>query len=320
MKDFFKFLGKTLFSNANILNGKKRKFYQSLIVVTLSLIFAILPVFVYTVSVKGSSILTKNSNGSLDVSLSLFSKFLQEDPSASVIVNEKGEFEVTGFSEKSFYSGEKHLLTVKVMNESDDIETIKKYYNDGITDGLPTETPKSFIAISKTKMYIYIFAGDAKNEMYEDNISVKKNASYTSNYVGMGRDYKNQDFATYYKNEVGGEDYCFNAWKTALNKMYKSYKLNSLFYSCFVYTGLNVAIIVTMALVLMILTKIRSASCEKMTFVESLNCINWASLCPSLISLIIGFLITNLAAVAFIICMSIRAIALRIKATQAPKY
>ena len=119
---------------------------------------------------------------------------------------------------------------------------------------------------------------------------------------------------------MGGADYCYNEWKNALNKMYKTYKLNSLFYSCFVYTGLNVVIIVTMALVIMILTKIRSATCEKMTFIESLNCVNWASLCPSLISILIGFLISNLAAVAFIICMSIRAIALSIKATQAPKY
>ena len=319
MKDFFKFLGKTLFSNTNILAGKKRKFYQSLIIVTLSLIFAILPVFVYTVSVKGSSILTKSANGSLDVSLNLFSKYLSEDSSASLKVNDKGEFEVNGFNEKSFYAGEKHLLTVRVIDEGDNLETIKKYYNDGITDGVASETPKSFMLISKTKIYIYTFASDSKNELYEDG-TVKKNASYTSSYVGDGKNFKGKDFSTFYKNEVGGEDYCYNEWKNALNKMYKTYKLNSLFYSCFVYTGLNVVIIVTMALVIMILTKIRSATCEKMTFIESLNCVNWASLCPSLISILIGFLISNLAAVAFIICMSIRAIALSIKATQAPKY
>ena len=79
MKDFFKFLGGSLFSNNNVLKGKKRKFYQSLIVVILSLIIAIIPVFVYTMRVNGSQAITKTDNSSLDVSLTLFSKYLYEN-------------------------------------------------------------------------------------------------------------------------------------------------------------------------------------------------------------------------------------------------
>lgn len=316
MKDFFKFLGKTLFNNQAVINGKNRKFYQSLIVVLLSLIFAILPVFSLTMSMNGSSVITKTDNSSLDVSLNLFSKYLSENSDTVAFkTTEDGEFYVEGFTEKEFYVGEKHLLSIKVLSDNDNLTEISKFYTEGTTDGKPTVNPKSFMLIGKTELYIYTFANGAKNVLNEDG-SIKSTASYTTTYLGYASSFKNQNFADFYHNELNGSSLCVEEWSHALNKMYKPYKQSTVLYTCSVYSALNLVIIVTMSLITMIMTKIRKNQCEPLTFVQSLNCMNWASLSPAIISMILGFLFSSLASIMFIICIGVRSVALSSKASS----
>lgn len=317
MKNFLKFIGGSLFSNYGVLDGKNRKFYQSLIVVVLSLIFALIPIFSMQMGVKGSDVLTSQTNASLDVSLNLFSKYLKDDANASFVTTTDGKFEVKGFKEKELTDWQgNHLLTVYAFESSENVEELmNKFTNGYIDEAHPTSVnPKSFMLIGEDVMYIYTFNGTAKNTLYE-NGDVKESAKPTETFVGYARTYKGVDFASFY-NEAEGYDYCYNKWVSALNNLYKPYKTSTTLYSLSIYTLLNIVIVVTMSLIVMILTRIRSGQCEKLTFVQSLNCVNYASLCPSLISILLGFLITALAPVAFILCLGIRCVFLGFKASQ----
>lgn len=323
MKDFFKFIFGSLFSNNRILSGKDRKFYQSLIVVVLSLIFAILPIFTITMRSSGSAILTKTDNASLDVSLNLFSKYLhdEKDNGVKFVTTSDGTFEVTGFNDnvKEIYAGEKLLLTIRILEENEDPNVIADTYRHGITDGKPSETPKSFILISDKKMNICIFAKNAKNTLTEEG-TIKKAAAYTSSYVGYPSSFKNQDFADLYDNSEKGDEITYKNWKHALNKMYEPYKTTNVLYSVGLYTAINIAIILTMALITMILTRLKSSQCDKMNYRQALNCMNYAALCPALIGMIIGFLISSLASIGFVICIGVRSVFLGFKASQGKKY
>ena len=323
MKDFLKFIGGSLFSNPRIIqDGKHHKFYQSLIILVISLILAIIPVLSFSLGIDGSDALTKVNNSSLDVSLNLFSKYLKEDETASFVTNDKGEYVVTGFEEHVINDSlGNHLLTVRVVNESEDINDVVNYYTHGFNKETNnySETPKSFMLIQKTQMYIYTFGPNAKNELNSDG-SIKKSASPTSSYIGYASSYKNTDFGEFYVDEVGGDKECYNSWKKALNEMYKPYKTSTTLYNVSIYSALNLVIVLTMALIIMILTRLKNSQGEKMNYVQALKCVNFASLCPALISLILGFLVTNLASIAFIICIGIRSVFLGFKATQVTKY
>lgn len=321
MKDFFKFIFGSLFSNNRILSGKDRKFYQSFIVVVLSLIIAILPIFTITMRSSGSSILTKTDNASLDVSLNLFSKYLNDEKANGVkfVTTPEGTFKVDGFREKEIYAGKKLLLTVRVLDDTEDPNVIADTYRHGITDGKPSETPKSFILISDKKMNICIFAKNAKNTLTEER-TIKKAASYTSSYVGYSSSFKNQDFADLYDNSEKGDEVTYKNWKHALNKMYEPYKTTNVLYSVGLYTAINIAIILTMALITMVLTRLKSSQCDKMNYRQALNCMNYAALCPALIGMLIGFLISSLASIGFVLCIGVRSVFLGFKASQDKKY
>lgn len=320
MKDFLKFIGGTLFSNPKVLEGKRRKFYQALIIGLISLIIAIVPIFSYTMSIEGSQAITKQDNSSLDVSLTLFSKYLNESDEASVIINAQGTVKVEGITEYVINSSEgKHLLTVRYATDAEDQNEIANYYKNGIVDGKPTATPRSFMILQSNSIYIYTFALDAKNTLNEDG-TIKSNANYTTTYTGDPRELKGTDFATYYSNEIGGAEACVEKWKSALNKMYAPIKASTVAYSVGIYSLLNFVIMLTMALVIMILTRLKSSQCEKMKFSESLKCVLFASLSPAVISLLIGFMISSFASVAFVMCMGIRCVFLGSKASQSSNY
>ena len=323
VKDFFKFLWHTLFNNMNIINGKRRKFYQGFIVVVLSLFIAIIPVLTFTCQVNGSDILRKRDNASLDVSLTMFTDYLaDENNNAKFYTSEDGQFVVEGFKELDFSSSEgKHLLTVRVVGQGEDITKISQEYTEGITNGKPTTTPKSFMLIEKDQIHIAIFTKGAKNELKDDG-TIKKAATASSTYIGFAKAFKGHDFSTFNDVVDGKEPNCVDAWAHSLNKMYEQYKVSNVLYSISLYTALNIVILLTMALITMVLTRVKSAQCEKMTYVQSLNCMNWASLSPSIIAMILGFLIPSFASVAFIICIGVRSVSLGFKASngQQAKY
>ena len=320
MKNFLKFIWSSLFSNEAVLYGKKRKFYQALIILIISLIIAIAPILSFTLSSKGSDILTNSNNSSLDVSLHLFSKYLSEDENAHFYTTSDGTFEANGFKEKVFTDSlGDHLLTVYSASNGEVLTDIVTKYTNGYIDENTTisEKPKSFMLISSEVIYIYTFSGNAKNEI--TNGEVTKSATPSKAYLGYATEYKGVNFKDFYKNEWGGDQYSLEQWSIALNKMYEPYKEASILYNCSIHLLLNIIITLTMSLIIFILTKLKSSQCEKMTLGQSLKCVCFASLSPALISWILSLLISSLSSVAYILCLGIRCVFLGSKATNIKK-
>ena len=168
MKNFLKFIWSGLFSNQAVLDNKNRNLYQAFIVLLISLVVAVLPVLGATLGTNGSDILTNSKNGSLDVSLNLFSKYLSEDENANFYTTNDGKYVVTGFKEKVITdSTGKHLLTVYAADNGEVLTDIVTKYTNGYVDETTkiSETPRSLMLISDDVLYIYVFAGDAKNEI-----------------------------------------------------------------------------------------------------------------------------------------------------------
>lgn len=320
MKNFLKFIWSGLFSNQAVLDNKNRNLYQAFIVLLISLVVAVLPVLGATLGTNGSDILTNSKNGSLDVSLNLFSKYLSEDENANFYTTNDGKYVVTGFKEKVITdSTGKHLLTVYAADNGEVLTDIVTKYTNGYVDETTkiSETPRSLMLISDDVLYIYVFAGDAKNEIKDG--AIKKSATPTNTYLGYATEYKEVNFQDFYKNELGGDQYSLDQWKKSLNKMYEPYKQASVLYNCSIHLLLDVIIAFTMTLIIFILTRLKSNQCEKLTFNQSLKCVCFSSLSPAIVAWLISALIPTLGSVGFIMCLGIRCVFLGSKAANVTK-
>ena len=73
--EHIKYAWKTLFNNAAVYEGRKRKWYEAFIIFLLAIIIALIPTLVNVSGVKGSAILTSNTNN-IDIALKDFSNDL----------------------------------------------------------------------------------------------------------------------------------------------------------------------------------------------------------------------------------------------------
>ena len=342
MKKFLKFLLKGLYSNQEIIEESKSKpFWQSLIILVISLVVAVIPLFSSIASTNGSDILVNKSaqNCSLDTSLTLFSKYLNEH-NISIKINDEGKIDTTSFvlnpseQEKDQYAvntNGKDILYVRVVHEKDDpateeneeIEALKKYqemFNSGKTSlkGTASTQPLTYALISTNHFQIVGFYNQSSvvNTLDEEN-NVTSYAKASLSFSGEHTELKGTDLSTFYdKTQENPFDTSVQNWKTFLDKEYHGQKVRTLWtYTGFI-TALNVAVLLILSLVIMIISRLKSSKGEKLSYLTALKMASFASLSPAIIAIPVGFLFKAVAQISFIFIVGLRCTVLAMRAAN----
>lgn len=349
MKNFLKQLWGSLYSNKKALEGAHKPYWQSLIVAVLAVLIALVPGLVTTLSNTGSSrTVNKTANASLDLSLTMFSKQLADSDTFNVYVNEEGKLVAEDFpTTTNVQTGEtiyetsvnhisesttKELLAIRYVTQeevatTDGLQAIATYYRNGYykdSEGtvLPSATPRSVLILSEDNVYLYAFNSTATNTLATtDGVTVvTKQASFTVTFGGYTANIKGTSFDSFYDATASNpKTECVAKWVTTLDALYSTIRTQAIFLALGIYAGMDVAVILLMALIVMILTRLRSSQGEKFNYIQALKVTNWTTFTPGLIALIVGFMITtnNIGPmIGFVLCFGIRSIFLGLKAAN----
>ena len=84
--------------------------------------------------------------------------------------------------------------------------------------------------------------------------------------------------------------------------------------------SLNLGVTLLLALVVMILTRLKSSTGDKLNYVQALNIISFSALSPALLTVIFGFLISSMAQIGFVLFLGLRATFLGMRAANPDRY
>lgn len=308
-----KYVWKTLFNNAAVYEGRKRKWYEALIIFLLAIIVALIPTLVSVSGVKGSSVLTSNTNN-IDIALKDFSNDLStkgikfvvkanEDTKASakkVLALESGTW---SYGDKGFISsrndGDKIVERLKVFyydETAKDLQTrlnaiLKQVYNpDGDKEEEKTPIVSHFI-IGKESACLIVYAKNATDW-------AKPSSTRSLNYIGFKE-------GTEVMSNYNNEHYLDN-WKSFFDKGYSNVKSNYLLAQVGIYTAINIAVSFFMSLIIFIMTRGKKNPFREIKFIETMKMIGVAALCPALVSCLVGFMLPGYAPLLFMLTLGMR--------------
>ena len=325
MKKFFKFLFKGLVNNEEVIyESKKQPWWAAVIVFLVSLVVAVVPSFVSIAKVQGAAVLNATQNASLDTSLVLVSKHLEEN-NINIAIDENGRIDVESLipSDKEYYqhvvtAQDKELLIFTIAQDKD-VTNLSKNYSEGkksSTDAV-REKPYSYLIITESKVYIttYLDTADVKNVVVEGIVTEAATAAYT--YVGLNESAKGTNINSFYASQ--DINACLGHWETFLNDLYEISKTQYLWGYTGVLSAINLGVALLVALLTMVLTRLKSATGNKLNYLDSLQIIAFASLAPALVSLLLGFMISSFTQVGFVLCLGLRSTFLGMKAANPAK-
>ena len=325
MKKFFKFLFKGLVNNKEVIyESKKHPWWAAVIVALISLIVAVIPSFVQIAKVQGAAVLTATQNASLDTSLVLVSKHLEEN-NIDITIDENGVIDVKSLipSDKEYYqhvvtAQDKELLIFTICEEKDATNLIKNY-SEGkkVSTDAVKEKPYSYLIITESKVYLTTYLDTAEIKNVVEDGTVKEAAKAHHTFVGLNESAKGTDINSFYASQ--DIDACLKHWETFLNDLYKISKTQYLWGYTGVLTAINLGVTLVVALLTMILTRLKSATGDKLNYLEALQIIAFASLAPAVISCLLGFMISSFVQVAYVLCLGLRSTFLGMKAANPNK-
>lgn len=356
--DTLKFLAKSLFSNNEIIQkAKAKKFWLALLIMVLSLIIAIIPTFTSIINVNGGSIVTSNSQTQFDYSLQRLSheylngengklsfeivngklnvkegKAIKDLQEKKIVTLENGE-ELAYLEIKQTLSSESLITLLVAQVNYEDNETNYKNVSAKINDtfnhlaaNYPINNTENQSSVYSTMLftndavYVRLYQSGAKTNFVKDGNKIKLSSttSITSSMQGLLKDVSTQhsnlnDFDNVDSNKI------LTNWTNFFNEGYSKLKTTTLMLNCSAYSGLNLIVILFVSLTLFIMSRFKTSTCGKLSYVSCLKYISFASLSPAIITLILGSMIPTLQAMGFLFCLAMRSIFLSSKLTRAPE-
>lgn len=310
-----KYIFKTLVNNSVIVENRKRKWYQALIIFLVALILSLVPTIVSVASIKGSSIIETGTQ-SLDEGLIAFSSAVHEkgivfkvtdnsDAKAhykKIITINDPQLWKDNFADGFEYSRKDGSVDVKRLvvnyydkNESELTEELNKIRNRVYDkNSLKVEEREPIVSqmlIGRETSYILVYAKNAESWS-------KYSAVRTLNY----RDFQSNDEVI--SSYVG--DNAIKNWISFINTGYGNIKTSSVFAQIGIFAGINIAVAFFMALVLFIITRGKRNPNRDIKFIETIKIVGVASLAPALLSCLFGFLIPAYATMMFMMLLGLR--------------
>jgi hypothetical protein len=330
MKKLLKFLGIGLFSNRRLIDeSEEHSYISAFVVLFISLILSLLPIFVSVMNTNGGALVTASTNAGMDNTLTVFSKYLSDNKdSINLKIDENGKVDVDnshfadGTKEYVVYvkqsvdgvDVDKEVLAVRICS-NDQASTWQQHYAQGKheTNDIVSDTPRSYLIITEDNLYLGSYLNTATNTLSEDKLSITTAATLNNSITGFHVNAKNTDFTTLYGN--GYSDATTN-WANLLTLEYNTVKYNTLWINLGILLGINAGIVLIVSLLLMILTRLKSSQGVRLNYPQAFKVICFSSLSPAIIGMAIGFFMSMFAQIGFVLCLGLRSTFLSMKASR----
>lgn len=346
---------KSLVNNTVALEeGRRSKWWSSLILFLLSIIIAVIPTMIVTGKVKGQDVF-RGSLYSTEVYLQKFHENLSDNDVDLIITNEKPNsyishsenFELTFNNELTLKDDIETEVAFKYYSFSKEIdgketEVFRVYYTGNIDKVMMKKnkilSPQSFLSsylfdatpeITNISSHLIIGKNDLLLRIYNPAKATKgstpvKNLSGVYTNINDGTNLK--DFYTKDKdgNAISASDVNFSEqfmdnWKQFANNLYKPIKTKVFFsqsgISLLIYAVLSAFI----GLVIFLITRGKNNPNRDIRFGESMKIGCWLLLTPALITLLIGSFAPQMAALIYIGSLGMRTVWLSMR-TLNPHY
>ncbi len=188
--------------------------------------------------------------------------------------------------------------------------------NDDGTDSNISKT-YSVLLFSEKDFAVRLYDNNAQTEFTKENetVALKKSASVASSASGI---YASVSDVNRNLNLFDNENptQILAKWKEFFTESYKDLKNQILFLNVGMFSGINALLLLFLALLIFILSRFKSSICGKQKYSDCLKYISFASLCPSLLALLIGFMLPGFQSIGFLTFAGLRAIFLSTRLTR----
>lgn len=353
-----KFLLRGLFSNEVIIKeGRKQKWWLTVLVLLLSILISLIPAFVSILNTNGSAVITNSMTQNVDYSLERFSfEYLNGDEAKIVLKIEDGKmkmeegktFSDIGTAKKITIKGDEEISYIEIGRENQttmlisyiDFSVQKNPVYNNINEKMvdvrnalavsyPTAEPKDSEGFQVSKMYttllftedffyFHVYPNDATTKFLvqpDGTLSLKETAS-ASGMTGVYSDVetRNRNLTTFFNSSMPSQT--MERWKTFFDQAYQPTKMSNLMLNSIIYASLNVLVVLIMALTVVIMSRFKSAQCGKVGFGGALKLITFATLCPSLLAMLLAFIVPTMQSIGFLMFVGFRCIFLSTRLTR----
>lgn len=310
-----KYIFKSLVNNSVIVENRKRKWYQALIIFIVALILSLIPTIVSTASVKGSSIIETGTR-SLDEGLIAFSSEVHEKGIVFKVVDNTDE--------KTSY---KKILTINDSQKwkdnypngfeyirkdnGEDVKRLVVNYYDMNEDELTEQLNKI-----RNRVYDPKSLKDEEKEPIVSQVLIGREISYIIVYAKNAESWSSYsatrtlNYRDFQSNEEVISSYVGNNsiknWISFINTGYGNIKTSLVFAQIGIFAGINIAVAFFMALVVFIITRGKRNPNRDIKFIETIKIVGVASLSPAILSCLFGFLIPAYATMMFMMLLGLR--------------
>lgn len=341
-----KFILSSLFSNETIVNeSKKQPWWLAIVLIIVSCIVSVIPSFVSVMRVQGSNVITAVENYDIDYGLKQFSIEYLGNENNKIFIKDKKltvdeKSQMTDLGDYSLLTEikreEKISLLVYYVDFTSEDEAKYQNFNEKMSKCiLSIKASHPIENTSDSKLYSTLILGqgsvllmicdkDAKctyTTEVDGTIKISSESGVKSNmsgnYDGFNEDLSN--ISGYYYGSTTSEkvENAYNNWKLFFDKAYETPRNLLALQYVGIFVGIDLTIALAMGLMIFLLSKTK-ASVKKYKFLESLKMVFFASFSPSLISLLLGFMIPSFQSMAFVMCYILRITWLGMKATNPP--
>ncbi len=326
----FKLILKSLFSNNAAVEGARhRPWYFAVIMFFVSMVLALVPIFVTNISKRGSDVV-KNYSYNMD-NLSLrFSEELKdknvelevsynEAERKNILITDQSAWDAAFPETYKFKDVDYHVYVHKneaAQNDllayylgamssndlSDFAKSVEQFYKDSNTN-LP-----SLIIMTDSQFVVYVCnpqRGATIGSVVGDYQSTK--VGWKLNQLLSEKPHATADEYAEYRAET------WNNWKSFYDEVYNKNRLTGTWTTTLIMFGIDAALVFFMGLMVFILTRGKNNPFRIYTFWESMKVAMWAANMPAVLTCGFGFLITGFMQVLFALLIGVRVMWLTMK-------
>ena len=325
----FKLILKSLFSNnATVEGARHRPWYFAVIMFFVSMILALVPIFVTNISKRGSDIV-KNYSYNMDNLSRRFSESLKEEGVELVVSYNEAEKKNILVADQStwdavypktfpFKDVNRHYYEHKTEDKvdlmafylgatsaedlSDFAKAIETYHKDNNVN-LP-----SMIIMTQKQFVVYVVntqkgttIGSVVGDYQSTKVGWKLNQLLSEKPQGTADEYAEYRAETW-KN-----------WKSFYDEVYNNNRLTGTWTTTLIMFGIDAVLVFFMGLMVFILTRGKNNPFRIYTFWESMKISMWAANMPAVLTCGFGFLITGFMQVLFALLLGVRVMWLTMK-------
>lgn len=232
---------------------------------------------------------------------------------------QEGNKEITLLVSYVKYDAEKEKDIYKNISEkSDDVfNKLAINYDPKNEKGENTFTSKTYptLVFFEESVTIKLYSKNAAEYSFDKDNKVNLKGVSTSVVTGLysSISQNNSNLNLFYNEDP---NIITSKWEDFFTEAYNPIKTQALLMQTGVYSGLNLIVILLMSLTLFIMTRFKSSACGKQSYGTCLKLVSFSALCPSLLCLVVGFLLPSFQSIAFLTFVGLRSVFLSTRLTR----